>query len=177
MTDFPDQSINSSWSVYAAPLITILQIAEQLGLNQNSLLVEVGLDAKELSIPDRRFPVMIYYRLYEAVAKESNDPDIALSVGRINYLKGLNFQLYMSTVCKSFRDYLNLMPSTLKLRGDLGEIRAHREGELVELCWEPLLLGTQRKRFLTDEMLSVSVMIINSICIIIKCSSWTSKSS
>ena len=165
MTDFPDQSINSSWSVYAAPLITILQIAEQLGLNQNSLLVEVGLDVKELSIPDRRFPVMIYYRLYEAVAKESNDPDIALSVGRINYLKGLNFQLYMSTVCKSFRDYLNLMPSTLKLRGDLGEIRAHREGELVELCWEPLLLGTQRKRFLTDEMLSVSVMIINSICI------------
>ena len=108
---------------------------------------------------------MIYYRLYEAVARESNDPDIALSVGRINYLKGLNFQLYMSTVCKSFRDYLNLMPSTLKLRGDLGEIRAHREGELVELCWEPLLLGTQRKRFLTDEMLSVSVMIINSICI------------
>ena len=53
MTDFPDQSINSSWSVYAAPLITILQIAEQLGLNQNSLLVEVGLDIKELSIPDR----------------------------------------------------------------------------------------------------------------------------
>ena len=88
MTDFPDQSINSSWSVYAAPLITILQIAEQLGLNQNSLLVAVGLDVKELSIPDRRFPVMIYYRLYEAVAKESNDPDIALSEGALITLKG-----------------------------------------------------------------------------------------
>lgn len=160
-----DQIIDPSWSVYAAPLITLLQVAEQLDVNQKVLLNEVGLDVKDLSIPDRRFPVMVYYRLYQAVAFASNDPDIALTVGRIHYLKGLNFQLYMATVCKSFRDYLNLMPSTLKLRGDLGEIRAHRDGELVELRWEPLLLGTQRKRFLSDEMLSASVRIINSICI------------
>ena len=95
-----DQIIDPSWSVYAAPLITLLQVAEQLGVSQQVLLNEVGLDVKDLSIPDRRFPVMVYYRLYQAVALASNDPDIALTVGRIQHLKGLNFQLYMATVCK-----------------------------------------------------------------------------
>lgn len=160
-----DLIIDPSWSVYAAPLITLLQVADQLDLSEKSLLDEVGLNVKDLNIPDRRFPVSIYYRLYQSITTASSQPDIALTVGRISYLKGLNFQLYMATVCKSFRDYLNLMPSTLKLRGDLGEIRAHRDGDLVELRWEPLLLGTQRKRFLSDEMLSASVRIINSICI------------
>jgi AraC-like DNA-binding protein len=160
-----NQIIDPSWSVYAAPIITILQVTEQLGLKRASMLSEIGLSVKDLAIPERRFPVMVYYRLYDALAIASDDPDIALKVGRINYLKGLNFQLYMSRVCKSFRDYLNLMPSTLKLRGDLGEIRAHRDGDLVELRWEPLLLSTAEKRFLSDEMLSAAVRIINSICI------------
>ena len=47
-----DQIIDPSWSVYAAPLITLLQVAEQLGVSQQVLLNEVGLDVKDLSIPD-----------------------------------------------------------------------------------------------------------------------------
>ena len=142
-----NQIIDPSWSVYAAPIITILQVTEQLGLRRVNILGEIDLSVKDLAIPERRFPVMVYYRLYEALAIASDDPDIALKVGRINYLKGLNFQLYMSRVCKSFRDYLNLMPSTLKLRGDLGEIRSHRDGDLVELRWELFFLIIGGKRF------------------------------
>jgi hypothetical protein len=68
-------------------------------------------------------------------------------------------------VCKSFKDYLNLMPSQHILRGDIGQITAHREGELVELRWEPLMPETGRKRFISDEMLAASAGIFNSLCV------------
>jgi len=86
-------------------------------------------------------------------------------VGRIIYLKGLNLQLYTCSLCKSFRDYLNLIPSTLKMRGDIGETTAHREGNLVELRWEPLLKSSGLKRYCSDEVLSASAAIINSLCV------------
>ena len=160
-----DQIIDPSWSVYAAPLIAILQVAEQLGLSKQQLMKEVGIEASELNIPERRFPVNAYFRLYQAASTAAGDPDLGLKVGRLTFLKGLNLQLYLATVCKSFRDYLNLMPSNVKLRGDIGRVNTHREGDLIELRWEPLLLETGRKRFVTDEMLAASAGIFNSLCV------------
>ena len=144
------QLIDPKWTVYAAPINTLLQVIEQLGLDSRALLTSAGLDATELTIPDRRFPVNSYYRLFQLAADATNNPDIGLVVGRVTYLKGLNIQLYLARVCKSFKDYLNLMPSQHILRGDIGQITAHREGELVELRWEPLMPETGRKRFISD---------------------------
>ncbi|MDA8682105.1 AraC family transcriptional regulator [Porticoccaceae bacterium] len=158
-------SLNPTWSVLAPPLISILQTAEQLGANQQHLLKQVNIQQQDLSIPDRRFPVSAYYQLYQNAADMLENPDLALAVGRISFLKGLNLQLYMATVCSTFRDYLNLMPSMLKLRGDIGEVKAYRHGELVELRWQPLLAETGQFRFLSDEILSTSVRIINSLCV------------
>ncbi|MCS5595550.1 MAG: AraC family transcriptional regulator [Porticoccaceae bacterium] len=165
MNDFIGQSIDPSWTVYAAPLNAILQVSEQLGLSKQLLMKEAGVDGSELNIPDRRFPVNAYFRLYQAAASAADDPDLGLTVGRVTFLKGLNLQLYLATVCKSFRDYLNLMPSNVKLRGDIGCVTIHREGDLVELRWEPLMPETGRKRFVSDEMLAASAGIFNSLCV------------
>ena len=165
MNDFIGQSVDPSWTVYAAPLNAILQVAEQLGLSKQLLMKEAGIDGSELNIPDRRFPVNAYFRLYQATASAADDPDLGLTVGRVTFLKGLNLQLYLATVCKSFRDYLNLMPSNVKLRGDIGCVTIHREGDLVELRWEPLMPETGRKRFVSDEMLAASAGIFNSLCV------------
>ncbi|MDA8781748.1 AraC family transcriptional regulator [Porticoccaceae bacterium] len=159
------QLIDPSWTVYAGPISTLLQVSGQLGLDTDELLLAAGLEASELTIPDRRFPVNGYFRLFQLVADASGDPDIGLTVGRVTFLKGLNLQLYLSTVCQSFRDYLNLMPSALRLRGDIGQVTAYREGNLVELRWEPLLAETGRKRFISDEMLAASAGIFNSLCV------------
>jgi AraC-like DNA-binding protein len=159
------QLIDPNWTVYAAPISTLLQVSEQLGLDTDELLLAAGLEASELTIPDRRFPVNGYFRLFQLVADASGDPDIGLTMGRVTFLKGLNLQLYLSTVCQSFRDYLNLMPSALRLRGDIGQVTAYREGNLVELRWEPLLAETGRKRFISDEMLAASAGIFNSLCV------------
>ena len=72
----------------------------------------------------------------------------------------------MATVCRSLKDYLNLIPSVLKLRGDLGQMTAHRNLDLIELRWEPLLPETGARRFLSDEMLSASASIISSLCVL-----------
>ncbi|HIG66859.1 MAG TPA: AraC family transcriptional regulator [Porticoccaceae bacterium] len=165
MNDFIGQSIDPSWTVYAAPLNAILQVSEQLGLSKQLLMKEAGVDGSELNIPDRRFPVNAYFRLYQVAASAADDPDLGLTVGRVTFLKGLNLQLYLATVCKSFRDYLNLMPSNVKLRGDIGCVTIHREGDLVELRWEPLMPETGRKRFVSDEMLAASAGIFNSLCV------------
>ena len=159
------QLIDPNWTVYAAPISTLLQVSEQLGLDTDELLMASGLEASELTIPDRRFPVNGYFRLFQQLADASGDPDIGLTVGRVTFLKGLNLQLYLSTVCQSFRDYLNLIPSALRLRGDIGQVTAYREGNLVELRWEPLLAETGRKRFISDEMLAASAGIFNSLCV------------
>ena len=156
--------IDPSWTVYAAPVQTILQVSEQLGVNRQQLLTDSGLDDAELKIPDRRFPVNSYFRLFQLAANATGDADIGLRVGRVTALKGLNLQLYMATVCQSFRDYLNLLPNLLELRGDIGKVTAHRDMDLVELRWEPLLAETGRKRFISDEVLGAATSIINSLC-------------
>jgi len=156
--------IDPNWTVFAAPVQTILQVAEQLGANRQQLLSDAGLDASELKIPDRRFPISSYFRLFQLAASAADDPDIGLKVGRVTALKGLNLQLYMATVCQSFRDYLNLLPNLLELRGDIGKVTAHRDADLVELRWEPLLVETGRKRFISDEILGAAANIINSLC-------------
>lgn len=160
-----EQLIDPNWTVFAAPINTLLQVVDQQGLDGQALLASAGLDATELTIPDRRFPVNSYYRLFQLAADATNNPDIGLIVGRITYLKGLNIQLYLATVCRSFKDYLNLMPSQYKLRGDIGQITTYREGDLIELRWEPLMPETGRKRFISDEMLSASAGIFNSLCV------------
>ena len=161
-----EQRIDPTWTVYAAPLIAILQTAEQIGIQQTALLDNLSFRAGDLNVPDRRFPVTDYFKLYQAVYDISGDADIGLAVGRISFLKGMNLQLYMATVSKQFRDYLNLIPSVIKLRGDIGQVGAYKNADLIELRWEPLLLETARKRFYSDEMLAASAAIINSLCVL-----------
>ena len=158
--------LNPNWTVCAPALMAILDAAEQEGVSRQLLLREADLLEAQLDLADRWFPVSSYYKLYSLAAGLSGNPDIGLSVGRIMFLKGMNLQLYVCSVCKSFRDYLNLIPSTLKMRGDIGKIHAFREGNLVELRWVPLLPSTGRTRYCSDEVLAASAAIINSLCLL-----------
>ncbi len=161
---YAEQQIDPNWTVPAPALAAILQAAEGKGVSQQRLMKEVGITQDQVAIPDRRFPVSVYYKLYQLAAEWSADPDLGLAVGRIMYLKGLNLQLYVCSLCNSFRQYLNLIPSTVKMRGDIGKVTAHREGHLIELRWEPLLQGSRQRRYCSDEVLSASAMIINTLC-------------
>ncbi len=153
-----------NWSVYAAPVNSLLLAAKQLGADQSAILAAINLDAADLTDPENRVPVSTYLALFRSVEIATGCPDIGLYAGRISYLTGLNLQLYMATICHTFRDYLNLMPSVLKMWGDIGEVKIQPEGAFIRLEWRPLDIATTAQRFLTDVMLSASAMIVDSLC-------------
>ncbi len=157
---------DAGWTVFAAPVNAVLQAAEQLGADSGQLLRRAAIDPALLQQPDARIPVGQFFSLYADAERVTRNADIGLIVGRIIYLKGMNLQLYMGSVCQRFRDYLNLMPSVLKLRGDLGEMRVRPEGEFIRLQWQPLQPESGRHRFLSDEMLAASAAIVNSLCVL-----------
>ncbi|HEB26905.1 MAG TPA: AraC family transcriptional regulator [Porticoccus sp.] len=156
---------DSNGSVYATSINALLQASQRLGANRDDLMLAAGIDPLWLRQPDNRISVEYLFTLYEAAQLQTNNPDIALYTGRVVYISGLHVQLYMLTICNNFRDYLNLMPSVLKLRGDIGEVKVAREGDCIRLDWYPLMAATSQQRFLSDEIMSASAAIVNSLCV------------
>ncbi len=158
--------LDPNWTVYAAPVNAVLQAAAQWGGDPVALLHGAAIDPATLQSPDTRITVDRLFTLYALAEEATGNADIGLTVGRIVYLKGLNLQLYMGSVCHRFRDYLNLMPSVLNLRGDIGEVKMRREQQYIRLEWLPLLADSGRQRYLSDEMLAASAAIVDSLCIL-----------
>ncbi len=144
---------------------TVLQVAERFGVQRRELLAQAHLEPEWLRHRDDRLPVAVFLNLYSLAARHSGRDDIGIFVGRANYFTGLNLLLYMSTLCHSLREYLNLVPSILRLRGDIGVVAIERDGDFIRLEWRPLLEQTSDPRFLTDDILSSSAAIVNALCV------------
>lgn len=159
------QKANPRWAVYGTTINAVIQAGERLGAPMDALLLAAGLDRANLLEPEQRFSKVSLLNLADSVMAATKTPDLGLYTGRITYLNQLNLQLYMSTVCETFREYLNLMPSLLRFAGDLGEVSIAREGSMIRLEWHPLWEQTRSARFLSDELLTSSAAIVNSLCI------------
>lgn len=157
--------IPPDWTVYAAPVNALLLAAEQLGARRADLLERAGINGALLSDSEARIALPQYFDLFEQALQLTRNDDIALYAGRIGYLGGLNLQLYMATICHTFRDYLNLMPSLLKMWGDIGEVKIKAAGDMIRLEWHPLVTATVSDRFLTDSVLAASAAIVDSLCL------------
>ena len=158
-------AIDPDWSIFSAPVHALLQAAEQFGVKRAGLLTAAGIEPGVLDFPESRIPVDRYFKLFGLAEQAAGSADIALIAGRISFLSGLNLQLYMTTICHTFRDYLNLIPSVLKLWGDIGEVRMRAEGKFVRLEWRPLIPATGQQRYLSDAMLAASAGIVGSLCL------------
>ncbi len=143
----------------------VLQVAERFGVQRRELLAHAHLEPEWLRHRDDRLPVAGFLDLYSLAASHSGRDDIGIFVGRANYFTGLSLLLYMSTLCHSLREYLNLVPSILRLRGDIGVLAIERAGDFIRLEWRPLLEQTRGQRFLSDDILSSSAAIVNALCI------------
>ncbi len=158
-------SLNPEWTVYSSSINALVQTADMLSVPVDRFLAREGIDRERLKDPESRFPAMSLFNLYESIALAGNCPEIGLYTGRVSHINGLNLQLYMSTVCHTFREYLNLMPSVLRFAGDIGEVKIKGEGSYIRLEWHPLWDETRHHRFLSDELLVTSANIVNSLCI------------
>ena len=157
-------TFNPKWSVHSATVQSVLLAAEQFGLKRVKLLTAADIKFLTLEAEENTLSVENYYHLFELAADMTKNPDIGLTAGRISYLSGLNLQLYMATICHTFRDYLNRMPSVVKLWGDIGEVNVRPEGEYLRLEWIPLEPSTGEDRYFSDAILSASAAIVDSLC-------------
>ncbi len=155
---------SNSATVYVSCFNTVLQAASALGVDRQALIDGVGLDMASLAIPDERLPTLQFIKLYQLADKAAGNADLGLYVGRLIYFLGLNLQLYMTTICRNLKEYLNVIPSTINFRGDLGRVIIRPDGEYIRLEWHPLDDYTAKLRYLSDEMLSSSKLIVDSIC-------------
>jgi len=70
----------------------------------------------------------------------------------------------MTTICRNLKEYLNVIPSTVRLRGDTGRVLIHAAGDKIRLEWHPDVEETRHWRCLNDEILLSSASIVTSIC-------------
>jgi AraC-like DNA-binding protein len=98
------------------------------------------------------------------VQERSGDPNIGLYVGHIVYFSGINLHLYMTTICRNLKEYFNVIPSTIRLRGDMGRVLICPDGDFIRLEWHPLDERTLGMRAIVDEMLMSALEIVNAIC-------------
>lgn len=159
-------TFDPDWSIFSSPINALLQAAVQFGANREQLLQAAGLSEKDFAFADNRVSAATYFKLANAAEQATGNPDLALYAGRISFLSGLNLQLYMATICHTFKDYVNLIPSVLKLWGDIGEVRIKADGDYIRLEWHPLWAETMQSRFLSDAMLSASASIVDSLCLL-----------
>jgi AraC-like DNA-binding protein len=157
-------SVNNP-TVGVSAINAILQVAERFGVRREELLVMEHLQSEWVRHSEDRLPVARLFDVYKLAARLTGRDDIGLYVGRTLSFGGLNLLLYMSTICNTFRDYLNLVPSILRLRGDIGAVVVERDGEYIRLEWRPMQDQSKLQRFLSDEVLSSSQSIVNTLCI------------
>jgi len=151
-------------SVYVFCPRAVVQAAAALGVDSTSLLRDAGINPDLLRAPGERIPLAQYLELYHMAVERTADPDLGLYVGHIIYFSGMNLHLYMTTICRNLKEYFNVIPSTIRLRGDTGRVLIRPKGDFIRLEWHPLHDETRRWRPLVDEMLKSSAEIVNAIC-------------
>lgn len=153
----------SSGSVFVACLRSVVEAASALGVDRERLLRDADINPDLLRMPTEIISVSRYLTLYRLAVERSGDPDFGLYVGHIMFVSSINLHLYMTAVCRSLREYFNVIPSTIRLRGDTGRVLIRPEGEFIRLEWHPLNDTIRRWRPLADEMLKSSAEIVNAI--------------
>jgi AraC-like DNA-binding protein len=156
--------VNGGASVYVSCLNAVLQAAAALGVEPGSLLHDLGIRPERLKSQSERVPLEQYLELYRKALERTGDPDLGLYVGHIIFFSGMNLHLYMTTICRNLKEYFNVIPSTIKLRGDTGRVLIRPRGDYIRLEWHPLQEETRCWRPLVDEMLKSSADIVNAIC-------------
>ena len=157
-------SVMAGGSVYVLCPKAVVQAASALGVDRAVLLRDAGISQDLLSAPAEHIPLSNYMDLYRMAAERSGDPDIGLYVGHIIYFTGMNLHLYMTTICRNLKEYFNVIPSTIRIRGDTGRVLIRPQGEFIRLEWHPLSEETATWRPLVDEMLKSSAEIVSAIC-------------
>ncbi len=157
--------IDPSWVMPAKQAKHTLQIGERLGISEDEVIEKCNLDKAWFEIPDYQIPVEPFYALNKEIANATGNPDLGVLVGRAAYLNIGHLLLYLSSICGSLRQWLNMMPNVLEMYGDLGKAVIVREKGTLRSEWRPLVPFSVSDRYTIDMVLSTANSILTSICL------------
>lgn len=153
------------WSIYTSTFNILLQAGEHCGVSRASLVKQLELSPNLLASPINRVSVTKYFELFQLIEQQTDNADIGLIAGKISHANGQNLQTYMTTICHTLRDYLQLVPSILKFSGDIGEAKVNGDAQYLRIEWHPLLPETNKSRYFIDSFLVTSAGIVADCCI------------
>ncbi len=157
--------IDPNWVMPAKQAKHTLQIGERLGVSEDKIIEMCQLDNTWFKIPDYQIPVGPFYELNKEIAKAAGNPDLGILVGRAAYLNIGHLLLYLSSICGSLRQWLNMMPNVLEMYGDLGKAVIIREDNTLRSEWRPSAPFSVSGRYTIDMVLSTANSILTSICL------------
>lgn len=143
----------------------IVQVAQRLGIEPQVLLQACHIEPSLLESSEHLLPAKSCYELLKQLAHLSGNPDVGLYTGRASYLNLVDILLYLSSVCVSLRQWLNMMPSVLEIYGDLGKAVIIKQGNELRSEWRPAVGLAISDRFVIDMALSIAAHILHSICL------------
>lgn len=143
----------------------IFQAAYNHGVNRDELLNSLKMKPHELGSIEKSISLAFLNDIFERASELTKCPDIGLYAARIAYTNILKLQLHMSTICIDFREYLNLMPSVLKIFGDIGKFIISRDSTIIRMEWIPQFPEKMQSRYYSDFFLGLACLMVNSLCI------------
>lgn len=158
------EKILSEKKVSSEMVRIFLQLSDDLGVARSQLFANADIDPIWLENPDAYIPVEALYSLTTQLAQLTGNEDIGLLAGRAAFLNQTNVLKYLSAICSHFRQWLNMMPSTLETMGDIGETVVVKEQGMLRTEWCPLASLDVSGRYVIDMMLSLSQCLLNSVC-------------
>lgn len=158
-------TLYSESMVYSSLPKYIIQALSHHGIDQAAFLADIDVEPHELGSIEKSISLDKLSIIFEHAIQVTQNPDISLYAARIAYTNILRLQLHMSTLCASFREYLNLMPSTLKIFGDIGEVVVLRDSEEnIKMVWEPLFPEKMKEDYYADFFLGLASLMVGSLC-------------
>ncbi len=139
--------------VSAAPLIRVLSYADQVGVDTGSLRKRMRLQLDMPVLLDSTVPLITAMNALHELEGLKNWNHFPILLGRIvaSELSPLHAQLAKST--KTVDEWLEVLPPTESLIGDIGNLHMRSANDCCELIWELSLPRHPAASLVTDAML------------------------
>lgn len=125
--------------IMASIVRSVVDVAEHMGVERNSLLAELGLKSNELDDPDQLLPLEAYIRAWEFISQRPEQADLGLRLGAQSsprFLGALGYAIVHApdglSAIRLFRRYRALVSNTLAPEIDIDDKHI-----VYHLVWPP----------------------------------------
>ena len=119
--------------VYARSLTLLSNLTEALDVSFDEVAVASGIDPELLKTIDATIPGEQYFRLLNEISTRTGNPDLGLLSGRLSYIEGFHLYMYLASISRTLKEWLNLIPTANSFLGDVVNVETRRTTDKLVL--------------------------------------------